>query len=120
MGHTEPTGEGQFFPIVLLANSIHPGLPTHASAHASAWGSAWANWLAYNMGMVRLLWSRQILNSAVNVIKTNFQNLHLVVCCCINIIYIENQTGSTLSYISQCKGKQLLKCKWLMLMLNFV
>ena len=40
----------------MLANSIHPGLPTHASAYAPAWGSAWANWLAYNMGMARLLW----------------------------------------------------------------
>ena len=54
---TELTGEGRFLPIVLLANSIHPGLPTHASAYAPAWGSAWATWLAYNMGMARLLWS---------------------------------------------------------------
>ena len=49
--------KSRLHPIVLLANSIHPGLPTHASAYAPAWGSAWANWLAYNMGMARLLWS---------------------------------------------------------------
>ena len=37
---------GSVPPYILLANSIHPCLPTHASAYAPAWGSAWANWLA--------------------------------------------------------------------------
>lgn len=67
----------EFPRLIVLANSIHPGLPTHASAYAPAWGSAWANWLAYNMGMARLLWSGQILNSTINVIKANFLNFHL-------------------------------------------
>ena len=53
---TEPTGEGRFLPIVLLANSIHPTYttpPTSASLRSASGrrGYGGANWLAYNMGM---------------------------------------------------------------------
>ena len=55
---TEPTGEGRFLPIVLLANSIHPTYttpPTSASLRSASGrrGYGGANWLAYNMGMAR-------------------------------------------------------------------
>ena len=57
---TEPTGEGRFLHKVLLANSIHPTYTTPPTL-ASLWsasgrcGYGGANWLAYNVGMARLL-----------------------------------------------------------------
>ena len=60
---------GSIPPYNIARQFYSPRPPTHASAYAPAWGSAWANWLAYNMGMARLLWSAIILKNSLIIKK---------------------------------------------------